>query len=251
MVSTDQWLVANINMTGFYRVNYDSGNWDRLLATLNTNHQVGNLVNDAAWSQRLLLLQPPHRLFYFFRRFQWSTEPKLSTMPLTWQGETFFLLRSIVVGHWRHTYLTVLLFSGLSWWTQLWRWAPPSSSPRRWSTCPGRLPYATWTTSTSCLTAVKWTDPCRSVVKVLQLLDILCNSVQYPLKDLLVKRYSWVSCRWLDHGKLSNFHSSGLPQEAGDSTVQPLQRRHQQLDKYPRRTHWPVRIKHPYIMFKK
>lgn len=47
MVSTDEWLVANINMTGFYRVNYDSANWDRLLATLNTNHQVGNLVNDA------------------------------------------------------------------------------------------------------------------------------------------------------------------------------------------------------------
>lgn len=48
MVSADEWLVANINMTGFYRVNYDSGNWDRLLATLNANHQVGKLVNDAA-----------------------------------------------------------------------------------------------------------------------------------------------------------------------------------------------------------
>lgn len=47
--TTDEWLVANINMTGFYRVNYDSDNWDRLLATLNTNHQVGKPTNhDAA-----------------------------------------------------------------------------------------------------------------------------------------------------------------------------------------------------------
>lgn len=46
--STDEWLVANINMTGFYRVNYDSDNWDRLLATLNTNHEVGNPTNDGA-----------------------------------------------------------------------------------------------------------------------------------------------------------------------------------------------------------
>ncbi|XP_075887548.1 aminopeptidase Ey-like [Nelusetta ayraudi] len=47
MVSADEWLVANINMTGFYRVNYDSGNWDRLLATLNANHQEIPVINRA------------------------------------------------------------------------------------------------------------------------------------------------------------------------------------------------------------
>lgn len=47
VVSTDGWLVANINMTGFYRVNYDSANWERLLAKLNTKPQVGKTGNDA------------------------------------------------------------------------------------------------------------------------------------------------------------------------------------------------------------
>uniref|UniRef100_A0A3Q3XDZ2 Aminopeptidase n=1 Tax=Mola mola TaxID=94237 RepID=A0A3Q3XDZ2_MOLML len=32
VLGTDDWLVANINMTGYYRVNYDSENWKRLLA---------------------------------------------------------------------------------------------------------------------------------------------------------------------------------------------------------------------------
>lgn len=48
MKTTNEWLVANINMTGFYRVNYDSDNWDRLLATLNANHGVGNPESDYA-----------------------------------------------------------------------------------------------------------------------------------------------------------------------------------------------------------
>lgn len=51
MKTTDEWLVANINMTGFYRVNYDSDNWDRLLATLNANHGVGNPKSDYATSK--------------------------------------------------------------------------------------------------------------------------------------------------------------------------------------------------------
>lgn len=37
------WLVANINMTGFYRVNYDEDNWERLIAKLSSNHQVQHL----------------------------------------------------------------------------------------------------------------------------------------------------------------------------------------------------------------
>lgn len=47
VISTDGWLVANINMTGFYRVNYDSANWERLLAKLDTTPQVGKAGNDA------------------------------------------------------------------------------------------------------------------------------------------------------------------------------------------------------------
>ncbi|XP_041643447.1 aminopeptidase Ey-like isoform X2 [Cheilinus undulatus] len=43
----DDWLVANINMKGFYRVNYDSENWERLLAKLNTKHEDIPVINRA------------------------------------------------------------------------------------------------------------------------------------------------------------------------------------------------------------
>lgn len=203
-MSTDEWLVANINMTGFYRVNYDSGNWDRLLATLNDNHQVGNLVDDAAWRWRLVLFHLPHQLFYFFRRFQWSTEPRLSTMPLTWRGETFFS-RSIVVSHWKHRYLTVLFYSQ-GWASEHNSGAEHHQVPRQgggvhalgdchtqfelllphvWPQWSERTHAGQWWRFNSC-----WTS---SVVQ--------CN----VLWEMLVKWYWWVSFRWLDHEKLPNF----------------------------------------------
>lgn len=43
MLGPNDWLVANINMKGFYRVNYDSGNWERLLAKLSSKHTVQQL----------------------------------------------------------------------------------------------------------------------------------------------------------------------------------------------------------------
>lgn len=36
----DEWLLANLNIIGYYRVNYDTGNWERLLNQLSTDHQV-------------------------------------------------------------------------------------------------------------------------------------------------------------------------------------------------------------------
>ena len=42
-LGTDDWLLANIDMKGFFRVNYDSGNWERLLAKLSSKHQVHHL----------------------------------------------------------------------------------------------------------------------------------------------------------------------------------------------------------------
>ncbi|XP_056135222.1 aminopeptidase Ey-like isoform X2 [Lampris incognitus] len=41
------WLLANINMTGYYRVNYDSDNWERLLAKLDTAHKEIPEINRA------------------------------------------------------------------------------------------------------------------------------------------------------------------------------------------------------------
>lgn len=34
------WVLANLNVSGYYRVNYDIQNWERLLNQLTTNHQV-------------------------------------------------------------------------------------------------------------------------------------------------------------------------------------------------------------------
>lgn len=43
VLNADEWLVANIDMKGFYRVNYDSDNWERLLAKLSSKHVVTSL----------------------------------------------------------------------------------------------------------------------------------------------------------------------------------------------------------------
>ncbi|KAL2093494.1 hypothetical protein ACEWY4_010806 [Coilia grayii] len=45
--SGEQWLLANINVTGYYRVNYDAANWDRIMAQLHTDHQVIPVINRA------------------------------------------------------------------------------------------------------------------------------------------------------------------------------------------------------------
>ncbi|XP_036390835.1 alanyl (membrane) aminopeptidase b [Megalops cyprinoides] len=42
-----EWIVANLNVTGYYRVNYDMGNWERLLTQLSSNHQVIPIINRA------------------------------------------------------------------------------------------------------------------------------------------------------------------------------------------------------------
>ncbi|XP_061578144.1 aminopeptidase N-like [Cololabis saira] len=45
--SGDSWVLVNINVTGYYRVNYDLGNWERLLSKLSTDHQVIPVINRA------------------------------------------------------------------------------------------------------------------------------------------------------------------------------------------------------------
>ncbi|XP_072519135.1 aminopeptidase Ey-like isoform X2 [Salminus brasiliensis] len=52
MVGAD-WVLLNLNLTGYYRVNYDPGNWERILNQLNNQHQAipvinrGQIVDDA------------------------------------------------------------------------------------------------------------------------------------------------------------------------------------------------------------
>lgn len=46
-VSGQDWVLANTNVSGYFRVNYDPDNWDRLLSMLNTNHQAVSIINRA------------------------------------------------------------------------------------------------------------------------------------------------------------------------------------------------------------
>ncbi|KAI5101265.1 aminopeptidase N, partial [Silurus meridionalis] len=43
----DEWVLANLNVSGYYRVNYDAANWERLLDQLTTDHQNSQILDDA------------------------------------------------------------------------------------------------------------------------------------------------------------------------------------------------------------
>ncbi|KAK7913537.1 hypothetical protein WMY93_013748 [Mugilogobius chulae] len=47
IASGNDWVLANTNVSGYFRVNYDQGNWDRLLSLLNSNHQTLSVMNRA------------------------------------------------------------------------------------------------------------------------------------------------------------------------------------------------------------
>ena len=42
-----EWVVFNVQQTGYYRVNYDQANWDALIQQLNSNHDIINVINRA------------------------------------------------------------------------------------------------------------------------------------------------------------------------------------------------------------
>ncbi|CAB1433690.1 unnamed protein product [Pleuronectes platessa] len=41
------WVLANLDVVGYYRVNYDDSNWDKLLNALSTNHKLIQVINRA------------------------------------------------------------------------------------------------------------------------------------------------------------------------------------------------------------
>uniref|UniRef100_A0A8C5PQR7 Laeverin n=1 Tax=Leptobrachium leishanense TaxID=445787 RepID=A0A8C5PQR7_9ANUR len=45
MTSNDDWIIMNVNVTGYYRVNYDKKNWDQLAKQLQIDHKVLPVVN--------------------------------------------------------------------------------------------------------------------------------------------------------------------------------------------------------------
>ncbi|XP_037111087.1 alanyl (membrane) aminopeptidase b [Syngnathus acus] len=46
-LSDSEWLLANLNVTGYYRVNYDQDNWNKLLNVLKTTHETIPVINRA------------------------------------------------------------------------------------------------------------------------------------------------------------------------------------------------------------
>uniref|UniRef100_A0AAR2IMU7 Aminopeptidase n=1 Tax=Pygocentrus nattereri TaxID=42514 RepID=A0AAR2IMU7_PYGNA len=45
--TNSEWVLANVNVSGFYRVNYDSQNWQRLISQLTSDHSVIPVINRA------------------------------------------------------------------------------------------------------------------------------------------------------------------------------------------------------------
>lgn len=51
-VSKNEWVLANLHVSGYFRVNYDLGNWERLLSQLESDHQVLHENNEKEHSQK-------------------------------------------------------------------------------------------------------------------------------------------------------------------------------------------------------
>lgn len=68
-IAAGDWLVANIDMRGFYRVNYDPENWERLLTKLSSQHKVQHLHLEVMLryfcSVSKLLFKPPNSISLF------------------------------------------------------------------------------------------------------------------------------------------------------------------------------------------
>ncbi|XP_001922987.2 aminopeptidase N isoform X1 [Danio rerio] len=62
MKTETNWILANLNVTGYYRVNYDSQNWERLIKQLTSDHQAipvlnrGQIIDDAFTLARAKIL---------------------------------------------------------------------------------------------------------------------------------------------------------------------------------------------------
>uniref|UniRef100_A0A4W5MPL8 Aminopeptidase n=1 Tax=Hucho hucho TaxID=62062 RepID=A0A4W5MPL8_9TELE len=46
-VTGESWILANLNVSGYYRVNYDNANWERLLNVLSSHHESIPVINRA------------------------------------------------------------------------------------------------------------------------------------------------------------------------------------------------------------
>lgn len=42
-IDSKSYLLANLDVSGFYRVNYDNENWNKIIKQLSSNHKVRNI----------------------------------------------------------------------------------------------------------------------------------------------------------------------------------------------------------------
>lgn len=82
-MGSSTWLLLNLNVSGYFRVNYNQENWDQLLQQLSNNHQVRDtpVPHTLFWRcpVALALLSP--------RSSPSSTGRRSLMMPSTWPGE--------------------------------------------------------------------------------------------------------------------------------------------------------------------
>ena len=60
-VSSDKWILANINRTGYFRTNYDDNNWRLLQAQLNDDHEVTTNVKSILKRRKLVQINKKER----------------------------------------------------------------------------------------------------------------------------------------------------------------------------------------------
>uniref|UniRef100_A0A672MPI8 Aminopeptidase n=1 Tax=Sinocyclocheilus grahami TaxID=75366 RepID=A0A672MPI8_SINGR len=79
----DEWLLANVNGTGFFRVNYDEENWNKLHMQLERNHHViplinrGQLIDDAFNIARNIFFQLTNHLINDTEYIPWKSALKI------------------------------------------------------------------------------------------------------------------------------------------------------------------------------
>ena len=84
------WVLANLDVVGYYRVNYDDSNWDKLLNALSTNHSVRHfwLMPSYKHVSLCFLSRELTETCCVSRLFKWSTELSWWMMLLIWPGDS-------------------------------------------------------------------------------------------------------------------------------------------------------------------